>query len=175
MGQVRRLFRRIALSILWLENMTLVVLLAVMVAVAFVQIIARNLFDAGFPLADPFLRVGVLWLGLLGALVASRTDHHISIDVLTRFMPAAVAPWLNLVTFGFTAAVSGTIAWVSARFVYDEYQMESPLFGVVPAWPFEIIMPIAFGLIALRYLMHAVIDFGTPPADPAGPRPPGQA
>ena len=55
-----------------------------MIVLAGTQILLRNLFDSGFVWIDPLLRVMVLWLGLLGATVATRQDKHIRIDLLSR-------------------------------------------------------------------------------------------
>ena len=67
------------------EDALLVILLSAMIALAGTQILLRNLLDTGFVWIDPMLRVLVLWLGLIGATVATRNDKHIQIDVLTRF------------------------------------------------------------------------------------------
>ena len=58
------------------------------VVLAALQIVLRYGFDSGIAWADPLLRVLVLWLGLLGALAATRDRRHITIDVLSRMLPA---------------------------------------------------------------------------------------
>ncbi len=67
------------------EDALLVLLLSTMIVLASTQILLRNLFDSGFVWIDPLLRVLVLWLGLIGATVATRNNRHIRIDLLTRF------------------------------------------------------------------------------------------
>ncbi len=56
------------------EDGLLALMVAAMIFLAGSQILLRNLFDTGFAWADPVLRLLVLWVGLLGALAASRTD-----------------------------------------------------------------------------------------------------
>ena len=54
------------------EDALLVILLTAMIVLACTQILLRNFFDSGIVWIDPLLRVMVLWLGLVGATVATR-------------------------------------------------------------------------------------------------------
>ena len=64
------------------EDTLLVLILSAMILLAAGQIILRNFLDIGFIWGDELLRMLVLWLAVAGALAASRSDKHISIDVL---------------------------------------------------------------------------------------------
>ena len=141
-----------------LEDAVLALLLSVMILLASAQIILRNLFDTGIAWGDPLLRVMVLWLGLLGALAASRKNKHISIDVLPRILSQRGKKGVAVITSLFTAAVCAIVAWHAARFVALDYEARSIAFAGVPAWVAEIIIPFAFGLIALRYLLLMLVD-----------------
>lgn len=142
-----------------IESMLLGMVLIAMVLIATAQIILRNFFDMGLIWADPLLRVMLLWLGMLGAMAASQDNKHIAIDILSKFMPSNILPWTQLITSLFTTVVCAVVAWHSARFVIDEYQYQTQAFSGIPAWCFAIIIPVAFGLIALRYAVLAV-QFG---------------
>ena len=137
-----------------LEDGLLAGLLLAMLLLASSQIFLRNLFDIGLVWADPLLRIMLLWLGLLGALAASRDNKHISIDVLTRLLPERLQLYSHLFTALFTASVSGLIAYHSARFVLSEFEEHTMAVAGIPAWCFEVIIPLTFALIALRYLLH---------------------
>ncbi len=138
------------------EEGILVGLLLVMISTAVFQIFLRNFFDSGIVWGDSLVRVLVLWIGLIGAMVASRTDNHISIDILSRYLPARIKRFTTLVVHVFTALVTGTMAWVSIRFV--KMEMADNLMGVasVPAWVCESIIPIAFAVISLRYTLFSI-------------------
>jgi len=140
-----------------IEDGILAVLLIVMLLLASSQIFLRNFLDIGFAWADPLLRIMVLWLGLLGALAASRDNKHITIDVLTRMMSPRARHATRIFTSLFTAIVTGIIAYHSVRFVVIEYQAGNIALSGIPAWQFEIILPIAFALISLRYVIHFVL------------------
>ncbi|MEA3291388.1 MAG: TRAP transporter small permease [Pseudomonadota bacterium] len=151
-GALDRLIRLLHL----LEDGLLVSLLLAMILLAFGQIVLRNFFGTGVAWVDPLLRVLVLWLGLIGALVATRLDKQISIDVLTRLLGPRLTAFSRLVTRLFAAAVSGLIAWHAARFIVDEWQSGSVAFSGVPAWMLELVIPFGFGIIAARFLLQAL-------------------
>ena len=72
---------------IWLrriEDALLVVLLTSMIGVAVAQIFLRNFFDSGLYWGDAAVRVMVLWVAMVGAMLASRNDEHIRIDIAER-------------------------------------------------------------------------------------------
>ena len=146
---IKKVLRKLELF----ESALLGVILIAMVVIATLQIVLRNFFDTGLVWADPLLRVMLLWLGMLGAMAASHDNKHISIDLLSKFLPAKGLVIVRAVTALFTALVCSVVAWHSARFVIDEFHYQTPA-GVshhLPAWPLQLIIPFAFVLIALRY------------------------
>lgn len=153
---VRASLLRILKGLHFAEEALLVLLLMTMIAVAVAQIVLRNGFDAGLLWGDSFLRVLVLWIAMVGALVASRGQCHISIDVASKYLPGTAAKAVAVFNGLFTAAICFLLAWFSLEFVRVEYEFPSPAFANVPTWFCESIMPIAFSLIGLRYLVYAI-------------------
>ncbi|MDP2228488.1 MAG: TRAP transporter small permease subunit [Moraxellaceae bacterium] len=140
-----------------LEDGLLVGLLTVMIGIAVTQIVLRNGFDSGLLWGDSFLRVLVLWIGLSGALLATRDQRHISIDLLGRYLPASAARVVAVVNALFAAGISAALAWYTVEFVALEYESGSHAFAQVPTWVCAGVMPVAFSLIALRYLVIAAL------------------
>ena len=136
-----------------IEDSILVLILSAMVLLAVFQIISRNLFSEGEVWIDPLLRMLVLWVGLTGAIVAARTNHHIRIDVFVRFFPRSLLPFIERLVYLFTISVCSLVAWHAARFVYSEFEYGTIAFGSIPAWLTALIIPISFLLIAFRYLL----------------------
>jgi len=142
-----------------IEDSLLVVVLLSMVVLAFSQIIMRNIFGIGYIWIDPLLRIMVLWVGMLGAMVATRESKQISVDVLTRILSPRLKLISKVLTLTFAGAVSGIIAWYSALFVIDEWKYDSIAFASVPAWIPELIIPVAFGIMALRFTLQCLTAF----------------
>ncbi len=140
-----------------IEDGLLALLLTSMIFLASGQILLRNFLDLGFSWADPLTRVLVLWVGMLGALAASREDKHIAIDVLSRFLPARLSVGAKAVTSLFTAVISAVVAYHAARFVALEREAQIIAFAGIPVWILQLVIPLAFGLIALRYALLFVL------------------
>lgn len=137
-----------------LEDGLLIFTLAAMILLALSQIILRNVFDTGIEWSEPLLRVLVLWLGLLGAIAATKKNHHISIDVITRMLPQTGKLATDIINNLFSAVVCAVICYYSFRFVQMEYEDGIVAFANVPAWICESIIPIGFGLMTLRFLVN---------------------
>lgn len=138
------------------EDGVLVVAVVAMVALAALQILLRGVFGGGLLWIEPLLRSLVLWIGMLGALAASRTGQHIAIDVLTRYLPRRWRLPLRAVACLFTAAVCAGIAWHGGRYLVLEYGFGGAAFAGVPTWAVVVILPAAFGLVGLRYALFAI-------------------
>jgi TRAP-type C4-dicarboxylate transport system permease small subunit len=135
-----------------IEEGLLVLMLSSMILLATIQILLRNLFDSGLFWADPALRMLVLWLALLGAIAATREQRHIRIDLLSRYLNDRGKAVLQGINDLFSALICALIGWHAARLVYFEWQDGTQLFGGLPTWLCELIIPVGFGVMALRFL-----------------------
>lgn len=144
---------RVARSI---ETSLIVVILGGLILLGAAQIVLRNFFSIGFAWGDGLGRLAVLWLGLLGALAASRDGRHITMGALARVLPPRLRVIAGVCADVFGAAVSAVLAWASWRFVSDSREFGDTLLGDVPAWWLQAIMPVAFALIAWRFFAQAV-------------------
>ena len=140
------------------EDAVLVILLGAMIVLAVTQIVLRNGFDGGFIWADETLRLMVLWLALAGSVAAARADKHLAINVLARALPPRGQSAARFVTNGFTAFICGLLAWHAARFLQQSIEFEDTLVGGLPAWWFQLVLPVAFGLMCWRYVVFALQD-----------------
>jgi len=138
------------------EDAVLVIILTSMILLAAAQILLRNLFNFGFIWSDEVLRMLVLWLALGGAVAASRSDKHINVAVLDRFLPRKARQFLKILIHLFTAGVCGVVTWNSVLFVHSSYEFGDRLMGNVPAWLPQLILPVGFGLICYRYSMFVI-------------------
>ena len=148
-----------------IERSMLAALLLALIGIAAYQVLARNFFDTGLTWGDGFVRSAVFWVTIIGALVASRTDDHIRMDVITRYLPRAALRWVQRLLALFTATVCLLFAYYAVEFIRFEYEDGTLAFGVVPAWVCELVMPIGFSLMGLRYILRAIVLPPDPPDD----------
>jgi TRAP-type C4-dicarboxylate transport system permease small subunit len=149
------------------EDLVLAAALAALVLLAVVQIGLRVLFDSGVLWLDPLLRIGVLWIAMLGAMVAARESRHIGLDLASHALPPPLLRATRLLAFGFAAAVAGVLAWQSLRMVMDEYALGAVAVGVLPVWLAQAILPLAFAVMSIRLLLTGIRP--PPPALPSMP------
>ncbi|MFA7382789.1 MAG: TRAP transporter small permease subunit [Desulfurivibrionaceae bacterium] len=140
-----------------LEETVLLLLLAAMIVLACVQIALRDIWGSGLSWADPLLRVMVLWAGLLGAVVATKMDKHISIDLASHFLPKGIFCWLRVVRYLFATIVCLVLTWVAIDFVRQEaLQGNGQEMAGLASWQLNLVFPIAFAGISLRFLIGSV-------------------
>lgn len=160
------------------EDLVLAFLLGLLVLLAVMQIVLRTVFDTGLLWLDPLLRALVLWVAMLGAMVAAREGRHIGMDLASRMLPPVPARIARLASWLFAAAVSALLAWQAGRMVADERALGAIAFARVPVWWLQAILPVAFAVIALRLALGALApprpatggEAGGPGDDPGGAR-----
>ena len=143
-----------------LEEAFLCFLLTSMIFLACFQIFFRFVLGGGFSWIDPLLRFLVPWVGMFGAAVATKYGRHIAIDLVSYLVPPKAMPWLHLAVNVISALVTITLTYAGYIFVQNEiiFGEVSGVLGI-PVWGWNIVFPIAFGLIALRFIYAAFTDF----------------
>ena len=149
-------FARLNSSLEKLEDFLLPALFILTLLLSVLQIILRNVFSSGLVWADPLLKIMVLWLGMFGALYATRKRRHIKIDILKHYLK----PKLKRLTSQFVYFVSGIIcllsSYFSLTFLILEFEEGNNAFMQVPAWLVESIIPVAFFIMGLRFIYFSI-------------------
>ena len=141
------------------EDSILVGLLLLMIVLSVLQIFLRNFFGSGIVWSEVLVRVLVLWVGLIGAMVASRQGNHINIDIMNRYLSGRAKVVVRFVVELFTAFICLIVAYYSLQFVQSEFAYGGESFAKVPIWLCESIIPFAFMVISLRYFLLSFINF----------------
>jgi len=135
------------------ENAALVTLLSAMMVLAVGQIVLREVFSTGFVWADELIKLMVLWLAMVGSIAAARDNRHIRIDALSHILPETAIKLTRVLVDVFAAAVCGIIAWHTYRYLQLEIEFDDSVLIDTPAWVAHLIVPLAFALIAYRFLV----------------------
>ncbi|MDP2883921.1 MAG: TRAP transporter small permease [Ignavibacteria bacterium] len=162
------ILKRIDKALTKAEEIILITLLSVMVVMAFLQVVLRNLFSSGIFWADILLRHLLLWLGFLGAAIATSENRHINIDALRRFFSPRVRSAVEVLTDLFAAGICFLLAKASWTFVQGEIAGRSTVFENIPSWYAQIIIPVGFGLLVVHFVIRAILRAGG--AAPEGER-----
>jgi TRAP-type C4-dicarboxylate transport system permease small subunit len=143
------------------EEIFLVIFLSSMIVIAFFQIVLRNLFSTGLPWGDSLVRNLVLWIGFIGAAIATREGKHITINVVSQWVPALEKVYIELLTQLFSVVICGLLTFAALKFIENEAQMGNIALLGISAWILEIILPIIFGLMTLQFGFHSFKSLST--------------
>lgn len=138
----------------WAEVSVLGLLLGTLIVLGGVQIALRNFFHGGLLWADPLMRHIVLWLGCLGAALATTSARHINIDVFSRKLPAGARRWQRSAVYAATAFAAFLLGVSTWRLVLDERSFGDAAFGSVQVWVLQLVLPVAFFLISYRSMVN---------------------
>lgn len=139
-----------------LEDLLLAAVLFIMLALAITDIAMRLITGGSLIWIPPVLQVLVLWLGLLGALLASRSQEHIAIDVISRFVGPLGKKVCGISGSLFAGIVCAIVARYSIDFIQQAIEFDDIAFAQVPAWPLQLIIPFTFSLMSVRFFLHTV-------------------
>lgn len=140
------------------EDAVLALLLLGMVLLSAAQILLRNFFEIGFFWSDELLRLTVMWIALAGSIAATRSRKQININLLQSLPPSRWRDAVNALVQAFAAFICIVITLSSIDFVAMSREFEDQILGGLPAWWFQSALPLAFGLMAYRYLLHTITD-----------------
>ena len=140
------------------EGGALAALLALMVVLAFAQVVLRW-FDKGLLWADILLKQLVMWTGFLGAAMAARHEKHFAWEAAHAGVPERARPWLRLLASLAAAAVCVLLLHAAWQYTADDRSSGDVLmtFGrtSVPTWVASAGIPGGFALIAAHLLFKA--------------------
>jgi tripartite ATP-independent transporter DctM subunit len=129
--------------------------LCLMALFPLIEIFSRILGIVGLVGTTDYVRHLTLWVGFLGAMIAARENRHLSLHAGVDFLPAQPRRIISISTAAMATAVCGSLAWAGFEFVRSEYSSPNLIAGWMPQWTAIVIMPISFGVVALRLIWHA--------------------
>lgn len=150
---MKTFLHKIDIGLYHIENVLIFLIMGIMVLLSFLQVLLRNFFDTGLLWADIFLRHLVLWVGFIGAALATRSEKHINVDILSRIVSKRYLASIKIVTQLFAITICAILARASYIFVMSEKEAGTIVFENIPSWYLQIILPVGFLLIGLRFLL----------------------
>src|SRR5512146_2813367 len=117
--------------------------------------VSRRLLDRELPGSSVLAQHITLWVGFLGALLATASGRHLALSTL-EIVPAGW-PRRSARIFGqaVSAATCALLAWASLQLVEAEWDgFGMVAFGIRVAWS-QLVMPPGFAVMALRFAWRA--------------------
>lgn len=137
------------------ENTVALLAMAGIIILPLAEIVLRKWFATGIPGAAPFAQHLTMWVGMLGAAIAARDGKLLSLatgEFLAHSRTADIAKFAAALV---GSAVATVFAVGGVNLVkLDRVDMTEIAAGI-PVWVADLVLPIAFGLIALRLVWRA--------------------
>ena len=164
------------------EDAILAIALFLMALIPVVELVGRTWFNTGIPGAIEYLQHLTLWIGFLGAMLATREGKHLKIaaaiqwlpprvsrvvDYLGAFISAAVCAGLFGASLALVVAEAPALPSWTAKVIPDFVEHLLDPFGLfesgglttiggwIPIWAAEAIMPLGFAVMAIRFILQA--------------------
>lgn len=139
-----------------IEGWELIAILGLMMVVAFLQVVLRNFFSTGLSWGDGLTRALVLWAGLVGASLAVKEGRYINVDAFSRLLKPKAKRIARLVIYFFAMVVCFCLGMAGVSFEQMEYAAGSSYSIGVQSWVIELIIPVTFFFLCLRFLIKAL-------------------
>jgi tripartite ATP-independent transporter DctM subunit len=136
------------------EDGLTVVALLLMGILPVLELILRTLFRTGIPGTSGYVQNLTLWVGFLGAMIASREGRHLNLST-DEVMPGRLQTIAMTLAAAVSTAVASGLSWASFQFVRAEMASPANIAGWLPIWVVEAILPISFAVITLRFVLQA--------------------
>ena len=139
-----------------LEEAFMIVALAFMTVLTVVQVVLRYGFGTGLVWSLEATTYTFAWLVLIGMSYGVRTEAHIAVDVVTSRLTPGGARVFGAIALVAALAYCALMIYGSSQFVDRLMALGTDARDIpLPRWVLTGIMPIAFGLLALRLVQAA--------------------
>lgn len=145
-------------SLAWLhriENWSLALALGAMAILPLLEIALRQ-FGMGISGNAPTQQHLVLFVAMVGGMVAARESRLLALSTFTVFLKGGFAAAAKLVSGSVAVFVAAALCAGSWRYIFNDagdFTME--LFPGFPLWWAKLVMPVGFAALALRLAKHS--------------------
>ena len=141
-----------------IENGVAITVLTVMAALPLIEIVGRVVFDRGISGSIVIVQNLTLWITLLGAALAARSERLLALSTL-RFLPARTRRPVKIFTSGTAVAVGATLVYASYDFVQIEREFGDIVAWNIPIWIVLSVLPAGFAALTGRLIWNAAPDW----------------
>ena len=127
--------------------------LAFMTIITFIQVVLRYVFGTGLVWSLEATTYAFAWLVLIGMSYGVRTRAHIAVDLFSNRLPFGVRRAMAIIVSGLCLLYCGFMVYGGTMFIDGLFNLGNNARDIpLPRWLLTGIMPIAFLLLAFRFL-----------------------
>jgi tripartite ATP-independent transporter DctM subunit len=137
------------------ENLLSTLALALMVGLPLLGIVLRASWNTGLTGSGTIVQHLTLVVGMLGGALAAREGRLLALSSALTLLPDSWKKNTHWFSQAFSAAITVLLCIAALQFVRAEKEAGQIFLQDVPLWLVESVLPLGFGVIALRLLCHA--------------------
>lgn len=136
-----------------IEELIVIVMLALMTLLTFLQVVMRYGFNSGFTWAVELTTIFFAVMIFVGISYGVRTGAHIGVDALIKKFPPAVGRAISIVVVLLCLFYAGLVIYGSWVYVSKMKMVGVELDDLpLPIWVVRAILPIGYALLSLRFI-----------------------
>ncbi len=132
-----------------------------LVLIPLVEVIGRRFSGIGIPGAARWVQHLTLWLGLLGAILATFRRRHLSIATTEILRVERFSSLFKFISGTGAVSILLCLTWASSILIIMQRDSPETLGGWLPIWIAQSPMPIAFLFMAFGTIFRSAEDWGT--------------
>lgn len=136
------------------ENLAITFCLGAMVLIPLLEMVLR-LTTVILPGSSAVQTHLTLFVCMLGGAIAAREGRLLALSTVTAFLKERAKAAAALFSGSFAAAITSVLFLASCRFMLQTRDAGDILAYGIPRWLVQAILPLGFGLIAVRLILHA--------------------
>ena len=135
------------------ENYVSVAVLILMSLLPVVEVVSREWLGGGVPGSIPIVQHMTMWIAFLGAALAARSDRLLALSTAS-FLSERWREPVKIGTAILAVAITVLLGVASVQLVQVDRSYGDIAAWGLPIWLFTVVMPISFGLISVRLILH---------------------
>ncbi len=143
------------LSLKWGEDILALTVFFLLVFIPFFETISRLFGRSGVPASPVLVQHLTLWIGFVGAVLATRQNRLLALTTKPLFIPDEdfhLGRWLAK-NVSFIVVIM--LMWGSFQLVKIEFQYPFNITPNIPRWFVQIVMPLSFALMAIQIFLNS--------------------
>lgn len=134
---------------------------AILVAMALLPILEMLLrpLGASVPGAIQYVSLLTMWVGFTGAMLATRDDKHLALSTGSALLTGRAEQVARFLSVFVASVATASLAYGAYVAVGAEMDTTETIPPGIPAWVGQVVMPIGYGVIALRLILAKYKDW----------------
>lgn len=137
------------------ENLVVAVGLAAMVLLPLAEVVSRLIWEQGLPGSQSLTQHLTLLVGTLGGAIAARENRLLAISRLPQLLKGRARTITSATGNATSIAVTSFLAVAGVLFLWHERESTNTIGLGIPTWVAQGLIPLGFGLTALRLLANS--------------------